>query len=412
MGNVFDTLRERGFVHQVSDEAGLRAALEQPITLYCGYDPTSDSITVGNLLTTMMLAHCQRAGHRTIAIIGGGTGLVGDPSGKTSARPVLSVEEVDANARSQREMIGRILKTGDERGLLVNNADWLRDLNHLDFLREIGPHFRVNQMINLEFARSRLDSEEGLSFLEFSYILLQAYDFLHLYRAYDCVLQVGGTDQWANILAGIDLIRRLEGGKAFALVTALLTTASGQKMGKSESGAIYLHAGRTSPYEFYQFWINVEDADVERFLALYTFLPMDEVRTLGRLEGADLRHAKEVLAFEVTKLVHGEEAARGAEETSHALFRGDVAAVDAAPTTELTPEEIAAGVPVVDLLVRTNLAPSKKAARTLIDGRGVRLNNAVVDDVRRVLSEADLAGGEAFLRKGQKSFHRIVCAGG
>src|SRR5215213_4284454 len=256
MANVFDTLVERGFVKDISDDAGLRAALERPITLYCGYDPTSDSITVGNLLTTMMLAHFQRAGHRPIAIIGGGTGLVGDPSGKTSARPVLSVEEVDANAASQREMIGRVLKTGDDRGLIVNNADWLRALNHLDFLREIGPHFRVNQMLNLEFARTRLDAEEGLSFLEFSYILLQAYDFLHLYREYDCLLQVGGSDQWANILAGVELIRRLEGGKAFGLVTGLLTTASGQKMGKSETGAIYLGAGRTSPYEFYQFWIN------------------------------------------------------------------------------------------------------------------------------------------------------------
>lgn len=408
MSNVYDTLLERGFIYQVSDEAGLRAAFEQPVTLYCGYDPTSDSITVGNLLTTMMLAHCQRAGHRPIAIIGGGTGLVGDPSGKTSARPVLAEEEVDANAASQREMIARVLRTDDERGLIVNNADWLRPLRHLDFLREVGRHFSVNRMLDMEFARTRIESQEGLSFLEFSYVLLQAYDFLHLFREQGCILQVGGSDQWANILAGVDLIRRIEGGKAYGLVTALLTTASGQKMGKSESGAIYLGAGRTSPYEFYQFWINVEDADVERFLALYTFLPMTEVRALGSLPGAELRRAKELLAWETTAMVHGDAAAIDARDTSRALFRGDAGALDAAPTTELPTERIAAGLPLVDLLVQTGLASSKRAARTLIDGNGIRLNGAAVTSAEQRLEAADFAGGAALLQKGKKTFHRLV----
>lgn len=314
MPNVYDTLLERGFIAQVTDERGLRAALDRPLTLYCGYDPTSDSITVGNLLTTMALAHCQRAGHEVIAIIGGGTGLIGDPSGKTATRPVLSVPEVDANAAAQREMIGRLIRQDDGRGLIANNAEWLRPLPLLDFLRETGRHFSVNRMLGLEFNRSRLASDTGLNVLEFSYVLLQAYDFLRLFRDYGCTLQIGGSDQWTNILAGVELIRRVEGGEAFGLVIPLLTTASGQKMGKSETGAIYLHADRTSPSAFYRFWLGVEDADVERMLALYTFLPMTEVRLLAGLPGTDRRLAKERLAWEVTTLVHGEAIARVAAQ--------------------------------------------------------------------------------------------------
>jgi tyrosyl-tRNA synthetase len=262
-------------------------------------------------------------------------------------------------------------------------------------------------MLDMEFARTRLEAEEGLSFLEFSYVLLQAYDFLHLFREYGCILQVGGSDQWANILAGVELIRRVEGGKSYALVTSLLTTASGQKMGKSESGAIYLHAGRTSPYEFYQFWLNVEDADVERFLALYTFLPMEEVRDLGRLEGADIRAAKEVLAWETTQLVHSRDAAEAARETSRALFRGEAGTTDAAPTTRVSPDELAAGLPIVDLLVRTGLMSSKREARQRIEGKGVRLNGELITDVFRKLTDSDLSDGAALLRRG-KTYHRVV----
>jgi tyrosyl-tRNA synthetase len=408
LANVYDTLAERGFIYQVTDEAALRAALDRPLTLYCGYDPTSDSITAGNLLTTMALAHCQRAGHEVIGLIGGGTGLVGDPSGKTSARPLLTVEEVDANAASQREMIGRVIRVEDGRGLIVNNAAWLRSLHLLDFLRETGRHFSVNRMLDMEFARSRITAGDGLSFLEFSYVLLQAYDFLHLFREHGCTLQIGGSDQWANILAGVDLIRREEGVRAHGLVIPLLTTASGQKMGKSETGAIYLHAGRTSPYEFYQFWLNTEDADVERFLALYTFLPMSDVRSLGQLRGADLRVAKERLAWEVTALVHGTAAADTALATSRALFGDEDGAHEAAPTTEVPAAEVATGIPVLDLLVRAGLAGSKRRARTLIDQRGVRLNGESLLVAEYTLGAADFPDGVALLRKGRKTFHRVV----
>ena len=417
MPNVYDILQERGFVYQVSDEAGLRAALERPITVYCGYDPTDSSLTHGNLVTIMMLAHLQRAGHRPIALLGGGTGMIGDPSDRDAARPILSVEEIDANVAAQRQQLARYLDLGDGpgkhgagRGELVNNAEWLRSLGYLEFLRDVGRHFSINVMLDLEFVRSRLAAESGLSYLEFSYILLQAYDYLELYRRYGCTLQVGGSDQWANILAGADLIRRVEGGRAFALVTPLVTASSGRKVSKSEGNAIYLDPARTSPYEFYQFWINTEDADVERFLAIYTFLPMNEVRALGRLQGADLRTAKEVLAYEVTKLAHGEAEAHRAQATSRALFRGEAGAVDAAPRTELSPREVADGISIVDLLVRTGLASSKKDARRQIDQRGIRLNHSEIETVDRMVTEADLASGEALLQKGRKTYHRLVVA--
>ncbi|MGH2586011.1 MAG: tyrosine--tRNA ligase [Dehalococcoidia bacterium] len=408
MADVFDTLKERGFVYQDSDETGLRAALERPLTVYCGYDPTASSLTHGHLVTIMMLAHLQRAGHRPIALVGGGTGMIGDPSDKSSARPLLSVEEIDANVANIRGQLSRYLEFGDGRAELVDNAEWLRTTPMLDFLRDVGRHFSVNVMLDLEFVRTRLASQAGLSYLEFSYILLQASDFLELYRRYGCTLQVGGSDQWANILAGADLIRRVEGGRAYGLVAPLITASSGRKVSKSEGNAIFLDPALTSPYEFYQFWINTEDVDVERYLAIYTFLPMEEVRALGRLEGAELRRAKEVLAYEVTKLTHGEEEARRAEETSRALFRGDAASLEAAPTFEVTGEEITAGVPIVDLLVRTGLEDSKNNARKRIDQRGVRLNGEVIVTVDRMLGEADFAGDAALLQRGKKTFRRVV----
>ena len=411
MGNVLDTLRERGFVHSVSDETGLRAALERPITAYCGYDPTARSLTHGHLVTIMMLAHLQRAGHKPVALVGGGTGMIGDPSDKTSARPILSVEEIDENVANIRGQLSRFLDFGDGRAELVDNGEWLRTVGFIDFLRDVGKHFSVNVMLDLEFVRTRLANEGGLTYLEFSYILLQAYDFLELYRRHACTLQVGGSDQWANILAGADLIRRIEAGKAYGLVAPLITASSGRKVSKSEGNAVFLDPTLTSPYEFYQFWINTEDADVERYLAIYTFLPMNDVRALGRLEGAELRRTKEVLAFEVTRLVHGEEAARRAEETSRALFRGQAAAVDAAPTTELSEGEVAAGLPIVEVVVRTGLEASKNRARTLIDQRGLRLNGELVEAADRLLRDDDFPGGAALLRKGQKTYHRLVVAG-
>lgn len=429
MTNVFDTLKERGFVHSVSDEAGLRAALEQPLTAYCGFDPTASSLTHGHLVPLMMLAHLQRAGHRPIALVGGGTGMIGDPSDKTSARPLLLVEEIDANVANIRGQVARVLDLGDGRGELVDNAEWLRSIGFIDFLRDVGRHFSVNVMLDLEFVRTRLAGQSGLSYLEFSYILLQAYDYLELYRRYGCTLQVGASDQWANILAGADLIRRVEGGKAYSLVAPLIVASSGRKVSKSEGNAVFLDPALTSPYEFYQFWINTEDADVERYLAIFTFLPMNEIRALGRLQGAELRRAKEVLAHEVTALVHGEEEARRAEETSKALFgprsvtiKADTATAVAkalppqviivgAPTTEVSGAEVEAGIPVVDLVVRVGFEASKNRARTLIDQRGLRVNGDEVTAVDRVLGAADFPDGAALLQKGRKTFHRVVVAG-
>lgn len=405
--NGLDVLQGRGFVHQVSDAEGLRQALAGQVTVYCGYDPTDSSLTHGNLLTIMMLANLQRAGARPIALMGGGTGMVGDPSDKDSARPLLTIDQIDANVANQKLQLSRYLDFTDNRALIVNNADWLRTVGFLDFLRDVGRFFSINQMTNLDFVRRRLEAEHNLSFLEFSYILLQAYDYLELYRRYGCTLQVGGSDQWANILAGADLIRRVEGGRAFALVAPLITASSGRKISKSEGNAVYLDPNRTSPYEFYQFWVNSEDADVERFLAIYTFLPMDEVRRLGALQDADLRHAKEVLAFEATKLTHGEEEARKAEEASHALFRGEAASIEAVPTTRTSAARFVAGVPLADVLVEAGLYKSKNEARNRIADGGARINGEQIKDPRFVVSEQHLKDGALLLSAG-KRHHRVV----
>jgi tyrosyl-tRNA synthetase len=407
MSNVVDVLRERGFIEQISDEEGLRAALEQPVTLYNGFDPSAASFHVGSLVPIMALAHFQRHGHRVIAVIGGGTGLVGDPSGKTEMRQLLSVEQIDANLDSLKEQMARYVDFSGGRAMMVNNADWLRPLNYIEFLRDIGRHFSVNRMLAAEAYRIRLES--GLSFLEFNYMLLQAYDFLHLYRDYGCVLQTGGGDQWGNILAGVDLIRRAEGAQAYGLVFPLLTTASGAKMGKTEHGAVWLDAQLTSPYDFYQYWINVEDADVERFLALFTFLPMQRVGELGRLQGADIRAAKEVLAFEATRITHGDEAARTAQAAARALFGpgGDDAAI---PTSELPRPELDAGIPAPELFHRVGLSQSRSQARRLIQQLGAYVNDEPVEDVNALISTGDLVDGAILLRAGKKRYHRVTAA--
>ncbi len=405
--NALDVLRERGFVYQVSDEEALRRAFdESQVTVYCGYDPTDSSLTHGNLVTIMMLANMQRCGHRPIALFGGGTGMVGDPSDRDASRPLMTVETIDANVAAQQQQLARYLDFGDGRARIVNNGDWLRGLKFLDFLRDTGRYFSINQMVNMEFVRRRLDAQHNLSYLEFSYILLQSYDYLELYRRYGCTLQVGGQDQWANILGGADLIRRVEGGRAFGLVAPLVTASSGRKVSKSEGNAVYLDSNRTSPYEFYQFWLNTEDADVERYLAIYTFLPMEEVRTLGKLEGAALRRAKEVLAFEVTKLLHGAEAAQQAESTSRALFRGEAAPAEAVPTTSVPAAQLAAGIPLTDLLVTAGFVKSKREARPRIQ-QGVTIGSERVTDERYIVTEANLEDGGVMLRMG-KRFHRIV----
>lgn len=411
MRNAYDILAERGFVYQVTDEAGLREALKQPLTLYCGYDATATSLQVGNLATVMVLKHLQNHGHRPIALIGGGTTLIGDPTGRAAARPILSQDVVAANQDRIQEQLARFLDFRDGRAMMLNNADWLAKLNYIEFLRDIGRHFGINEMLAAEAYRQRL--EAGLTYLEFSYRLLQAYDFLYLYRHHGCSLQIGGSDQWGNITAGVDLIRREEGVRAYGLVIPLVCTASGVKMGKTELGTVYLAADRTSPYDFYQFWINTDDADVERFLAIFTLLPMDEVRRLGALAGAELRQAKEVLAFEVTKMVHGPQAAEEARDASRALFgagRPQGAAFEAIPTTAVPLARLQAGVPAVELFTEAGLTRSRSDARRLIEQGGAYLNEERIDDLNAVVTDEALQEGEILLRSGKKTYRRVTVA--
>ncbi|MCD6518607.1 MAG: tyrosine--tRNA ligase [Anaerolineae bacterium] len=405
MANVYDVLKERGFVEQVSDEEGLRAALDRPITCYIGYDPSASSLHVGNLLTIMALAHMQRHGHRPIAIVGGGTGMIGDPSGRTEMRQLLTKERIEENLQAIKAQIGRFVDFSEGKALILNNAEWLLPLKYIDFLREIGRHFSVNRMLASEAYRLRL--EKGLSFIEFNYQLLQAYDFLYLYQHYDCVLQMGGNDQWGNILAGVELIRRVTGGTAYALTFPLLTAASGAKMGKTAKGAVWLDANLLSPYEFYQYWINTDDADVERFLKLYTFLPLEEIRELCKVKGAALRKAKEVLAYEVTRWVHGEEEAQKAQEASRRLFSGQAAA-EAVPTTKVAEDELRQGIMVTELFCRVGLTKSRSEARRLIQQGGAYVNGEKVTSVEQVVTLDDLRDEALLLRAGKKRFHRVV----
>jgi tyrosyl-tRNA synthetase len=407
MTNVYDVLKERGFIEQVSDEEGVRAVVEQPITCYVGFDPSAESFHVGSLVPIMALAHMQRHGHRPIAIMGGGTGMIGDPTDKDEMRKLLTVEQIDANVARLKTQMAKLIDFSEGRALMVNNGDWLRPLNYLEFLRDIGRHFSVNRMLATEGYRRRYDSEGGLNFLEFNYQLLQAYDFLHVYREYGCMLQAGGNDQWGNILAGVDLIRRVEGVQVYAVTYPLLTTNSGAKMGKTAAGAVWLDPELLSPYEYYQYWINVEDADVERFLATFTFLPMERVRELGKLSGAEIRQAKEVLAFEATQILHGEEAAHEAREAARKLFgRGVVS--DALPTTEITAAELEAGILAPELFQRVGLCRSRSEARRLIEQGGAYVNDGAVEGVDELVTSEHLAGGAILLRAGKKRYHRVV----
>lgn len=403
--HVLDTLRERGFVEQCTDEAALREALDRPatapVTCYVGFDPTASSLHVGHLLPIMGLAHMQRAGHRPIALLGGGTALIGDPSGKTELRKMLSREDIEANAVGIRAQFARLLDF-DAGALLLNNADWLEPLHYISFLRDIGIHFSVNRMLAAESYRARL--ETGLNFIEFNYMLLQAYDFLVLYQGHGCSLQMGGNDQWGNILAGVDLIRRVEGKTAHALTFPLITTSSGAKMGKTAQGAVWLGADRTSPYDFYQYWINTEDPDVGRFLGLFTFLPMDEVRRLGALEGAQIRTAKEVLAYEVTRLIHGEEEADKARAASKALFAGGAGDLAEVPSFEVPRAALEAGIEAFVLFADAGLAKSRGEARRLVQQGGAYVNGEAITAFDRLVTAADLRDGAVLLRAGKKKY--------
>ena len=432
MKSVYEIFKERGFIEQITDEPLIRDILEsRHITCYIGFDPSAASLHIGSLVPIMSLSHMQRHGHRPIALVGGGTGLIGDPSGKTEMRQILTREQIDHNARCLQKQLSRYLDFGAEKAILLNNDDWLTQLNYIEFLRDIGRHFSVNRMLTAESYRIRL--EKGLNFIEFNYMLLQAYDFLYLFKHYDCLMQMGGNDQWGNMVAGIDLIRRVEGKSAFCMTFPLITTSQGQKMGKTEKGTVWLDAELTSPYEYYQYWINTEDADVERFLSLFTFLPMEEIGEVKRLTDARLNMAKAVLAFEATKITHGEEAAIAAFEKSARLFgfrsvekglfpsstipRADVraAAHIALPALSLTASgtsslpierrRLEAYIPAFELFHETNLCASRGEARRLIAQGGGYVNDRQIGDFgeRIGLSDVD-EKGEIRLRKGKKRY--------
>ena len=409
MSNVLATLRERGFLEQCTNEAELQRLLSsEKVTYYCGFDCTADSLHVGQLLPIFAMRHLQQAGHRPIAIIGGGTTMVGDPSGKTEMRPMLLTEQINANGVGIACQLNRFLDlTTTDKGLFLNNASWLLPIKYLDFLREIGRHFRVNEMLKTEAYRTRFERGEGLSFIEFNYQLLQAYDFLHLFRAHGCRLQIGGSDQWGNIVAGVDLVRRLEAWETFGLTFPLLTTARGEKMGKSAGNAVWLSKDRTLPYDFYQYWINVDDRDVERFLAYFTFLPIEEVRRLGSQKDAASRQAKETLAYEVTKLTHGAAEADKARAAARATF-GDTGDLSLVPTKHLEADRLAKGMTVVDLFSLMGLTASKGEARRLVEQGGAYVNELAITDIAAVIDSSRLEGGALMLRSGKKKYLRVV----
>ncbi len=402
--SVLDTLRERGFVHQMTHEEEIAELLEkEKITFYIGFDPTADSLHVGHFLGMMVMAHMQRAGHRPICLIGGGTAMVGDPSGKTDMRKMMTLETIQQNGECFKKQMRRFIDFNDDKALMLNNADWLLKLNYVEMLRSIGVSFSVNRMLTADCYKQRL--EHGLTFLEFNYMVMQAYDFLELNRLTGCVMQMGGADQWSNILAGADLIRRNENKPAYGLTFTLLTTSDGRKMGKTEKGALWLDAEKTSPYDFYQYWRNVDDADVERCLALLTFLPMDEVRRLGALKDQEINEAKKVLAFEVTQLVHGTEEAKKAKQAAEALF-GGAGALDNAPTVSISREMI--GTKIVDILTTTGVFASKGEGRRLIQGGGLYVGDTKISDPEFLLTPDLFDGDSVLVRKGKKSYHRIV----
>lgn len=404
--NVFDVLKERGFIQQVTHEEELRELLDkESVTFYIGFDPTADSLHVGHFVQMIVMAHMQRAGHRPIALLGGGTTMVGDPSGRTDMRQMLTQEEINNNAEKFKVQFQKLIDFNDDKAIMDNNARWLLDLNYVDFLREIGVHFSVNRMLTAECYKSRL--EKGLTFIEFNYMLMQSYDFLELYRRYGCKLQMGGDDQWSNIISGVDLVRRVEGADVFGMTFTLLTTSDGRKMGKTQAGAVWLDPEKTSPFEFYQYWRNIDDADVEKCLSLLTFIPMEEVRRLGSLPGSKINEAKKVLAFEVTNLVHGKEEAMKAQKAAEALF-GSGGDMDLVPSTEIDKSQLENGINIVDMLVLTELVSSKGEGRRLINQGGLVLNDEKIKSIEYIVNSDDIKDDGIMFKKGKKTYHRII----
>ena len=402
---VYEELQERGLIAQVTDEKEVREMVNSGKAIfYIGFDPTADSLHVGHFMALCLMKRLQMAGNRPIALMGGGTGMIGDPSGRTDLRKVLTVEEIDSNIACFKEQMSRFIDFSEGKAILVNNGDWLRNLNLMEFLREVGPHFSVNEMLRARCYVNRLAN--GLSFLEFSYMLMQGYDFYRLYEDYGCNMEFGGDDQWSNMLAGTELIRKKLGKDAHAMTITLLTNKEGKKMGKTASGAVWLDPKKTSPYDFYQYWRNVDDADVGKCLRLLTFIPMEEIREMDKWEGAELNKAKAILAFHLTELVHGTEEAKKAEEAAKSLFAGAGASANV-PSYSLSKEEYADGVDVLNLLVLTGLAPSKGEARRNVQQGGVSFAGEKVPDIGRVSSPEELSK-EPLLQKGKKSFVKII----
>jgi tyrosyl-tRNA synthetase len=408
VSGVFDTLKERGFVSQCSNEEGLRKLLDsERVTFYIGFDPTAESLHVGHLQQLMFMAHLQRAGHRPIALVGGGTTRIGDPTGRTESRKILPVETITANAELFRAQISRFLDFSGDKALMLDNAEWLAPLNYIEFLRDIGKHFSVNRMLSFETYKMRM--ETGLSFIEFNYQILQSYDYLVLNRRYGCRLQMGGDDQWGNIVAGMDLIRRVEGVEAFALTSPLITRSDGKKMGKSEGGALFLAPHLVSPYEFYQFWVNVPDADVEQFLLRFTFLPVSEIREMCAVKDQRINDAKRTLAAEITALVHGAAVTQEAAEASRAAFQtGDGVDMSGVPSVTLPRSDLEKGIPVVELFVRAGLCSTKSDARRLVTQGGAYVSRKNVTDINAVVSVDAAEDGVILLRAGKKRYFRVV----
>lgn len=406
-GNVYDILKERGFIEQCTHEDEVRELLgKESVTFYIGFDATADSLTAGHFLTIMAMMHMQNAGHRPIALLGGGTTMIGDPSGKSDMRSMMTIETIQHNAKRFQEQLSKFIDFDNDKAIIANNADWLLDLNYVEFLREVGVHFSVNKMLAADCYKQRM--ERGLTFFEFNYMIMQSYDFWKLNQLYGCTMQLGGNDQWSNIIGGVELIRRKEQKPAYGLTFKLLTTSEGVKMGKTMKGAVWLDPEKTSPYEFYQYWRNIEDVKVEECLGLLTFLPMDEVRRLGALEGAEINHAKEVLAYEITKIVHGEKEAIKAQEAARALFAGG-AKSENIPTTSYPADQFAEGIDLITLLCDAKLASSRSDARRTILQGGVTVNDVKITEFDRVFTPNDFdADGSLLVRKGKKSYHRFI----
>ncbi len=406
MSNVYDVLKERGFIQQATHEEEIRKLLgEEKVTFYIGFDPTADSLTLGGFLQIMLMKHMQSFGHRPIVLLGGGTGMVGDPTDKTEMRRMMFMQEIEKNCESFRVQFAKYLDFGEGKAVFANNADWLARLNYIEFIRDVGVHFSVNRMLTADCYRTRL--EKGLSFLEFNYMLMQSYDFLELNKRYNCKLQLGGNDQWSNIIGGVELVRRAESRDVYGMTICLLTTSEGIKMGKTMSGAVWIDPVKTPPYDFFQYLRNIDDNDVKTCLRLLTFIPMDEVERLGNLKDVEINKAKEILAYEVTKIVHGQEEAEKALAAAKALF-GGASDGGSIPTAEISEEKLSPGFGIIDALELGGLIATRSEGRRLITQGGVTLNGNKITTIDYMITKQDFEDGKLMLQKGKKGFCRII----